>query len=465
MFHGSIPSSVQQILGDIVKGWDVSDIYVGCSGNFTIERVLTGVTGALLHGNDVTVYSCLLGAYFSGQQLNAKYKDSYDGPMKFVRDYMKDDASTIAVVMLLSNMATYLGTKPNPYYEKMIDAHIKQWPHLFDATETKIRGISPFMKSFYAGDVIEWVDAVPKGQGFICYPPFFSGDYEKMFSVIESIIEWEAPIYEMIDKNKIYDMFRKLTQRDFFMFGTNDELPEFREHLRGIAQTTNRGVPLYVYSKANKSRVILPNQNVASLMVERLGEDEDIGDDIRLVVLKSENFHALRSQYMNPYIKPVQESASYGVTVGGKLMGVYAFNASPTLANWGKHIETPTMYLLSDFPVAPSKYKRLAKLVLFAALSKESKLLAERIANKRVRSLVTTAFSKNPVSMKYRGLFKLLNKKELPGVEEGETDMSKIYYNRGWQLNYGAPLGQWTLQEGLNLWKKKHSQTEGGLEE
>jgi len=456
---------VQQILGDIVKGWDVSDIYVGCSGNFTIERVLTGVTGALLHGNDVTVYSCLLGAYFSGQQLNAKYKDSYDGPMKFVRDYMKDDASTIAVVMLLSNMATYLGTKPNPYYEKMIDAHIKQWPHLFDATETKIRGISPFMKSFYAGDVIEWVDAVPKGQGFICYPPFFSGDYEKMFSVIESIIEWEAPIYEMIDKNKIYDMFRKLTQRDFFMFGTNDELPEFREHLRGIAQTTNRGVPLYVYSKANKSRVILPNQNVASLMVERLGEDEDIGDDIRLVVLKSENFHALRSQYMNPYIKPVQESASYGVTVGGKLMGVYAFNASPTLANWGKHIETPTMYLLSDFPVAPSKYKRLAKLVLFAALSKESKLLAERIANKRVRSLVTTAFSKNPVSMKYRGLFKLLNKKELPGVEEGETDMSKIYYNRGWQLNYGAPLGQWTLQEGLNLWKKKHSQTEGGLEE
>ena len=41
--------------------------------------------------------------------------------------------------------------------------------------------------------------------------------------------------------------------------------------------------------------------------------------------------------------------------------------------NWDKHIETPTMYLLSDFPVAPVDYKHLAKLVLYAALSKESK--------------------------------------------------------------------------------------------
>jgi len=42
--------------------------------------------------------------------------------------------------------------------------------------------------------------------------------------------------------------------------------------------------------------------------------------------------------------------------------------------------------------------------------------------------------------MKYRGLFRLLNKKELPGVGEDETDMSKIYYNQGYQLNYGAPM-------------------------
>jgi hypothetical protein len=123
------------------------------------------------------------------------------------------------------------------------------------------------------------------------------------------------------------------------------------------------------------------------------------------------------------------------------------------------------MYLLSDFPIAPTKYKRLAKLVLYAALSKESKMLAERLTNKRMKSLVTTAFSKNPVSMKYRGLFKLLNKKHLEGCDEGETDMSKLYYNQGYQLNYGTAMGEWTLAEGLALWKQKHSQTEGREEQ
>lgn len=465
MFHGSLPTSALQIQASIVKEWDVKDIYVGCSGNFTCERMLKNVTGARLHSNDVTIYSCLLGRYFSGKPLEVKFKESYDGPMAFVKNYMQTDEDVIAVMLMLSKMATYLGTKPNPYYEKMIDAYKSQWERVFTETKEKIAKVDPFISEFYAGDVCKWVDTVPEDAGFICYPPFYSGDYEKMFRVIEDIFEWTPPEYEMINKERIFEMFRKLVQRDHFIFGTNDVLPEFKQYMVGLAQTTNRGVPLYLYAKADKSRIVMPNQVVKSLMVEHIGEDEDIGDVMTLLPLKSENFHALRSQYMNHYIKPGAETASFGVLVDNKLVGVFAFSASPTPANWDSHIATPTMYLLSDFPVTPTKYKRLAKLVLYAALSKESKLLAERLVNKRIRSLVTTAFTKKPVSMKYRGLFDVLNKKRLPGVEDGETDMSKIYYNDGWQLNYGAPMGQWTLQEGLSLWKKSHSQTEGRMEE
>lgn len=461
MFHGSLPDSVQRIMGDCVRNWKCTDIYVGCSGNFTIERMLKNVTNARLHGNDVTIYSCLLGNYFAGIPLEAKFNEKYEGSMAFVKDYMKTDLDIVTVALLLSKMSVYLGSKPNPHYLRMIDAYKAQWADLFARTKAKVEKAGMFLDSFYSGDVVGWVDEVPRDQGFICYPPFYSGDYEKMFKVIEEIIAWTPPSYDMIDKDKIFKMFRQLTEREYFMFGTNDKLEEFSEYLIGISQTTNRGVPLYVYSKAQKSRIVMPSQQVASLFVERLGKDEDIGDEIKIIELKSENFRALRSQYMNPYIKPGSETSSYGVLVDNKLIGVYAFSASPTLSNWDKHIETPTIYLLSDFPIAPTKYKRLAKLVLYAALSKESKLLAERIANHRIRSLVTTAFSRNPVSMKYRGLFHLLNKKKLSGVEKGETDMSKIYYNQGYQLNYGATMGEWSLKEGLALWKRKHSQTDG----
>ena len=465
MFHGSLPASALQIQASIVKEWEVTDIYIGCSGNFTCERMLQNVTDARLHSNDVTIYSCLLGAYFSGKPLDVKFKESYDGPMAFVRDYMKTDADTITVMLLLSKMGTYLASKPNPFYEKMIEAYKGQWDRLFNETKAKVEKIGPFIADFFAGDVCQWIDMIPKEAGFICYPPFYSGDYEKMFTAIEGVFDWTPPEYEMIDKDRIFDLFRKMTERDHFIFGTNDNLPEFRQYLAGMTQTTNRGVPLYLYAKASKSRIVMPDQNVKSLAVPHIGADEDVGGTMTIMPLKSENFHALRSQYMSRYIKPGSETAAYGVLVDGKLIGVFAFSASPTLANWDTHIATPTMYLLSDFPVTPTKYKRLAKLVLYAALSKESKLLAERLTNKRIRSLVTTAFTKRQMSMKYRGLFDLLNKKKLPGVEEGETDLSKRYYNEGYQLNYGAAMGQWTLQEGLALWKKKHSQTGRGAEE
>lgn len=464
MFHGSLPDSVQKILGSIVNEWNTQHIHVGCSGNFTIERLIAGISNAKLYGNDVTIYSCLLGDYFAGNKLQATYRSDYDGPMQFVQDYMKDDQSIITVMLLLSKMSTYLGTKPNPYYLKMIKAYTDQWPELFEQTHKKIAAIEPFLTSFYAGDVCKLIDEVPQDQAFVCYPPFFSGDYEKMFKVIENIIAWIPPEYNMIDKEKIMELFRKMSTHDMFIFGTNDELPEFKQYLRGISQTTNRGVPLFIYAKSEKSRIIMPNQDVSSPTIERLGKNDDIGDSIRIIQLQSAHFHALRSQYMNPFIKPGSETASFGVLVDNKMVGVFAFSASPTFASWDKSIDTPTIYLLSDFPVAPTKYKRLAKLVLYAALSKESKLYAERLTNRRVRSLITTAFTKRPVSMKYRGLFKIMNKKALPGVSETETDLSKRYYGEGYELNYGAKMGEWTLQEGLELWKAHHAHTEGSDE-
>lgn len=59
-----------------------------------------------------------------------------------------------------------------------------------------------------------------------------------------------------------------------------------------------------------------------------------------------------------------------------------------------------------------------------------------------MRYAVTTAFSMHPVSMKYRGVYKL--HKRLEG-EKGE----------GFRLNYYGELGLWSLDEAYALWWKK----------
>lgn len=467
MFYGSIPADVQSMISEIVKSWDCNDIYVGCSGNFTIERCLNGKTKAALHSNDVTVYSCLIGRYLAGKDLNVRLKPDYDGRMKFVEKYMDGGAGTIAVVLLLSRMATYIGSAPNPYYEKIINAYVDQFDELWEKTRKTVEKCEPFLASLYEGDVCEWIDELPRDSGFICYPPFFAGDYEKMFRVMDEMFDWAPPTFEPINKDRITVLFRKMCEFKYFIFGTNDLLDEFKEYLVGHAQTTNRGVPLYVYSNVGKTRYVGPRQKTEPLYIKRLGKGEEVGNNIELKILSNTAFQTLRSEYMNVNIKPGQATLAIGVFVDDKLIGVYAFSSSPTLANWSTHIDTPTMYLLSDFPVEPVDYDRLAKLVLYAALSKESKMIAERITKKRVKALVTTAFSKNPSSMKYRGLFHVLNRKETdPAKAEAmkDADPSSAYYAQKYEINYGAKIGEWTLQEGLEMWKKKHSQKTGRKE-
>lgn len=76
MFYGSVPAEAQAIMNKIVKTWDVSDVYVGCSGNFTLERFIGPMEKFRLHSNDVTMYSRCLGAYYM-----QPYEINYGAPM------------------------------------------------------------------------------------------------------------------------------------------------------------------------------------------------------------------------------------------------------------------------------------------------------------------------------------------------------------------------------------------------
>ena len=60
--------------------------------------------------------------------------------------------------------------------------------------------------------------------------------------------------------------------------------------------------------------------------------------------------------------------------------------------------------------------------------------------NQNVNRIFTTAFTSNPASMKYRGLFTVYNRKET-------------------SVNYEAKAGKWSLEEGLKWWLKKHAIT------
>ncbi|MGP4000741.1 GNAT-like putative antirestriction protein [Streptomyces sp. 8N706] len=83
-----------------------------------------------------------------------------------------------------------------------------------------------------------------------------------------------------------------------------------------------------------------------------------------------------------------------------------------------------------------------------AASTSEAQLLLQRSLSKRLTGWSTTAFTDRPNSAKYgRGI---------PGVKLQKRSEPAGDDIHRYQLQYGGPLGTYTLAEALDLWKRKH---------
>lgn len=470
MFYGSIPAEVQAIIADIVKDWDCRDVYVGCSGNFTIERLMVQFKRFVLHSNDVTFYSDCLGKYLAGEDFEVRLTDEGEKKISWVKNYLKTPEDRLATVMLLSTISQYTNRGDNPYYLKMYNAYVKQFPVLHAQTVEGLAKNELHIADYFNGDALQFAKSVPQNAGFVTYPPFKNAGtaYIKDFSRLSNLFRFEEPEYTIFNENSLVDYFKIVSEKKYWLICTDIKLSEpFDQYFKAASKTTNRAVNIYMYANTGKTYYIAPRQKTEDLKIPRLMPGDVVGDKLEIKILSADAFQTLRSEYMNINIRPGKATLAVGVFVDDRLCGVYAFATPPSKAQWDNYVDTPYIYLLSDFPVEPVDYDRLAKLVLYAALSKESKVLAEQVLRRRVKTLVTTAYSKNPVSMKYRGLFKVLNRKENTALQESwakDIDPSNAYYAQKYQINYGAKMGEWTLEEGLQIWKKKHSQNTGKKE-
>jgi len=178
----------------------------------------------------------------------------------------------------------------------------------------------------------------------------------------------------------------------------------------------------------------LVKQRLEKLTIPKLSEDDEITADsgLKIAPISTGQLNTLRSLYLNYNIIPAAPQFSLVVLVDGKIIGALGMSRSNYLGEWCN------VYMMADFAVSPTKYGRLSKLVLAASLSKEVQAIAEQKIGIRVKAIGTTAFTEKPVSMKYRGLYRLHNRKN--GA-----------------LNYKADAGRWSLKEALDWWMKKHS--------
>lgn len=430
MFVGSINQDMRSIVSEMSKAWQGLPVYVGCSGNFMVERILAGNGMTGMHSNDVSMYSCAVGNYLAGKEMRVEVKDER---FAWLKQYMNTQEDVIATLLVCSEYFKFVD-KDKPFYKRMAGAYLDQFDRLQKGTVEVVKkaldGVC--IAQFHPMDVIDYMREAPKECVAISFPPTYVGGYEKLYAKFDEVFDWDRPDYVIFDEERFAEFEKLVMSKKYWVTLKDCEVPELKEHLCGVVQTGARSKPVYVYSNSpTKCRITMPHQKTEKINIKRAtGELEG---NLRIIRITQGQLNTLRSEYLAKGIIPASAEASFGVLVGNELIGAIAMSRSSYPGGWCD------AYMMSDFCIRPSIYKRMAKLVLVAALSNEMKEALEQSLSMRVVTIGTTVFTQKSVSMKYRG-------------------MLDVYSKKDGAINYVAKAGRWSLEEGFEWWKKKHSQ-------
>lgn len=437
VFVGAINRDMRQILAKTAGSYSDLPAYVGCSGNFTVERILADMGFEEIHGNDVTLYSCALGGHLAGEDVEVKVRPEVGEEFGWLADFLKPGLSTVAAIICSSAFLQFHG-RAERYHQRMYQAYLTRFRTNHEATvarlEEALDGIR--LKSFHAGDVVDWVAQTPIDSMVASFPPTYKGGYERLYKKIDETFMWEAPTYQVFDDERFEILKADMMARRCWMLSRDQRLEDMDAHLQGMVKVDQKSKTVYMYGPDGPKAFTKPSPpKMRTLNLPRL--EGEMGDDDRLELVEIDlgQLNLLRAEYLNPGILPAGATVCRAVTVGGKLVGALGFSQSTYFGHLGD------AYMVADFAIRPSVYKRLAKLVLVAALSKEAQRLCERMVTGRVRTIATTVFTDAPVSMKYRGIFDLLKRDE-------ENN----------RLVYVGEAGKWDLSGGFEWWNQKHSQ-------
>ena len=132
MFVGALTQPLRQYLGNVASAFEGANVVVGCSGNFTMETVLSAcTTPAALHSNDVSLYSSLIAAHLLKTPLDVSLEGS---DFAWLAPYLDEPTSALAAVMVLLDML--------PWEKQKNDHQRRMWRCYADALSFKeARGI------------------------------------------------------------------------------------------------------------------------------------------------------------------------------------------------------------------------------------------------------------------------------------------------------------------------------------
>ena len=215
-FIGSINEKLRKYFATHARILDGRKCYIGCSGNFSIEQILTQrAPGAELYSNDVSLYSCTVGNALMGRKMRLRVVNE---ELLWLQDYLdRSMAEAVAAELLAMELLKY-EKRATPYANRMWDASLASWEKMFEKSVTRVQKALGCIKitDYAAVDVFDYYSR-PDGVS-IGFLPTYAGGYEKLFKRLEESIEWDKPAYEMLTAERREETVRRMTQGDYILY-------------------------------------------------------------------------------------------------------------------------------------------------------------------------------------------------------------------------------------------------------
>lgn len=424
MFIGSIPKKlITQILGNICLK---PRVYIGCSGSFRTEHAIKNLMPEKqVFGNDVSLLSCAVGNLLTGQRLDVEFS----GRLERLNMLRGDAVANTAAVCLAITLARFKGN--NQYSRAHFDHILRNLADYHRIEREKLLNYTDgfTIDGFHAGDFHDQIEAARENDGtIIMFAPTYKGGYENIYKFVNSSVTWEAPSYGIWDPENTEELIQRLLEENQNFAIVSDRRMESVEP-RIMFAGNNK--PIYMY--ANDARSSLRQEPKKSQPFRyRLVDTGAITETskVEIALLNAQQLNFLKNIYLAKGINHKVGMLNFAVLVDGMLAGAFIFS----MAQYGDKIHN--LYMLSDF--STSRQRKLSKLIPMLATSRSVINHVNRKYLIDIQSVNTTAFTKKPVSMKYRGIYQL--------AKRGEGF-----------LNYSSGVREQSPQEIFQEWYRKYA--------
>lgn len=443
MFVGAINSEVRQFLGNVANVFDGQQVVVGCSGNFTLESVISQCSApAAIHSNDVSFYSCMMGRWLTKQSLEYKITDP---DFAWLDDHLgtEDGTHRLAAIMVLLD-ALEFRKRNNSHRVRMWNLYQESFADLVEKTAERLDKATVKIDSYFAGDVMTHFERFGDRDDaiFCCYAPTYAGGYERLYRELDKIVVWDRPQYEPLNDKRRDALLAWMADRRYLWYDDRviEGLRPVMEQRSGTRNT------VYLYSNVIGQTAVfrdMANNALPDLPLAGVGTKITPNSQVWLERITTTELACYKNAYLNKHILFASGKWAFAVMVDGLAVGFLEFGTDGNSAM--QMGDRTAMYMMADFPVPHTAYRRLSKLMVMLAVSGQTRQALERLREYRLTSLHTTAFTDKPVSMKYRGVLEV--------AKRGEKDGQKF-------LNYEGKFNGKTWRETLQEWLTKHgSQT------